>query len=336
MTEAVLSKALRIVIAGGTGHIGRLLAAHFHAQRHKVTAVARHTQPAAWPVLLWDSQSLGDWANAIDGADVVINLAGRSVNCRYTEGNRREIKESRVRSTQLIGQVVAKAARPPDLWMNASTATIYRHALDRPMDEAIGELGGNEPGAPSTWRFSIDVATGWEQAFFTALTPATRKVALRSAMVMSPDQGGIFDTLRTLVSTGLGGRAGSGQQFVSWIHELDFVNAIDFLIARRDMSGCINICSPNPLSNRDFMAALRRACRTGWGLPAAKWMLEIGALFLRTETELILKSRRVVPGRLLDAGFKFRYPQWPEAAEELVRRWRAGNGNPERSEGSLL
>ncbi len=320
MTQAGLSKALRIVIAGGTGHVGRLLAAHFLAQGHKVTPVARHAQPATWPVLLWDGQSLGDWAGAIDGADVVINLAGRSVNCRYTEGNRREIKESRVRSTQLIGQVVAQAARPPDLWMNASTATIYRHALDRPMDEATGELGGNEPGAPSTWKFSIDVATGWEQAFFTALTPGTRKVALRSAMVMSPDRGGIFDTLRGLVSKGLGGRAGSGQQFVSWIHELDFVNAIDFLIARRDVSGCINICSPNPLSNRDFMAALRQACQVGWGLPAAKWMLEIGAVLLRTETELILKSRRVVPRRLLDAGFKFRYPYWPEAARDLVSR----------------
>jgi NAD dependent epimerase/dehydratase family enzyme len=189
------------------------------------------------------------------------------------------------------------------------------------MDEATGELGGGERGAPSTWRFSIDVATSWEQAFLSESVPATRKIALRSAMVMSPDRGGIFDTLRGLVMRRLGGRAGSGQQFVSWIHELDFVNAVDFLIARPAFTGSINVCSPNPLPNRDFMAALRRACGVRRGLPATKWMLELGAIFLRTETELILKSRWVVPRRLLEAGFKFRYPDWPEAAEDLARRW---------------
>jgi uncharacterized protein (TIGR01777 family) len=284
--------------------------------------IARHMEPSAWPVFIWDGESLGEWTRALDSADVVINLAGRSVNCRYTDANRREIKESRVRSTQAIGRAIAQASRPPGLWINASTATIYRHALDRPMDEATGELGGGEPGAPSTWRFSIDVATGWEQAFLSAPTPATRKIALRSAMVMSPDRGGIFDTLRGLVMRRLGGRAGSGRQFVSWIHELDFVHAVDFLIVGPDLMGCINVCSPNPLPNRDFMAALRRACGVHLGLPATKWMLELGAIFLRSETELILKSRRVVPGRLLEAGFTFRYPDWPEAAEDLARRWR--------------
>src|SRR5262249_5363164 len=318
-------KPLRIVIAGGTGHIGQQLAAHFHAHGHEVMVIARHSRPAAWPVSIWDGQSLGDWTRAVDGAHVVINLAGRSVNCRYTGANRREIKGTRHRSTQAIGRAIAQASRPPELWMNASTATIYRHALDRPMDEATGELGGDEPGAPSTWRFSIDVATGWEQAFFSASTPATRKIALRSAMVMSPDRDGIFDTLRGLVIRRLGGRAGSGRQFVSWIHELDFVNAIDFLIARPDLAGCINVCSPNPLPNRDFMVALRRACGVRLGLPATKPMLELGAIFLRTETELILKSRRVVPGRLLEAGFKFRFPDWQEAAEDLGKCLRAAN-----------
>jgi uncharacterized protein (TIGR01777 family) len=269
-------------------------------------------------VLPWDGQLLGDWVPVIEGSDVVINMAGRSVNCRYTERNRLEIKESRVRSTQAIGEAIVRTVRPPALWMNASTATIYRHALDRPMDEATGELGGTEPGAPSSWRFSIDVATDWERALFCSPTPATRKIALRSAMVMSPDRGGIFDTLRGLVILGLGGRASSGRQLISWIHELDFVNAIDFLIANGDLAGCINICAPNPLSNRDFMAVLRRACSFPFGLPAAKWMLEVGAMLMRTETELILKSRWVVPRRLLDSGFKFCYPCWPEAAQDLV------------------
>lgn len=204
--------------------------------------------------------------------------------------------------------------------MNASTATIYRHAMDRPMDEATGELGGSEPNAPANWRFSIDVAKSWEQAFFSAPTPATHKIALRSAMVMSPDPGGVFDTLRTLIKAGLGGRAGSGRQFVSWIHELDFVRATEFMLARRDLAGCINVSSPCPLRNRDFMSALRAACGFPLGLPATRWMLELGAVLIRTETELILKSRWVIPGRLLNAGFQFQYPEWPAAAQDLISR----------------
>ena len=312
----------RIVLAGGTGHVGRMLAERFHRQGDKVTVIARHPHGEPWQTLLWDGRTLGDWRESIDGADVVINLAGRSVNCRYNETNRREIMESRIEPTHVVGKAIAQSSRPPALWMNASTATIYRHALDRPMDEATGELGGSEASAPATWRFSIDVAKSWEQAFYEAATPGTRKVALRSAMTMSPDHDGIFDTLRKLVSLGLGGRAGSGRQFISWIHEDDFFNAVDFLITRPELEGSVNVCAPNPLPNRDFMAAFRKAYGTTIGLPAAEWMLEIGAVFLRTETELILKSRRVIPRRLLDAGFKFKYPEWPEAVADLVRRWR--------------
>jgi uncharacterized protein (TIGR01777 family) len=212
--------------------------------------------------------------------------------------------------------------------MNASTATIYRHATDRPMDDITGEIGGNEPGLPSTWRFSYDVATSWERAFVEAETPHTRKIALRSAITMSPDRGGPFETLLNLVRLGLGGRSGSGEQFVSWIHDADFVRALEFLIARTDLDGCINITSPNPLPNRDFMAALRRAYGAPVGLPATDWMLEIGALFLRTETELILKSRRVVPRRLVDAGFGFQFPEWSSAAADLVQRWRTNQASP--------
>jgi len=206
--------------------------------------------------------------------------------------------------------------------MNASTATIYRHALDRPMDEATGELGGIEPNAPSTWRFSIDVATSWEREFFAAVTPGTRKIALRSAIIMSPDQGGPFAILSKLVRAGLGGKAASGRHFVSWIHDADFVRAIDFLIAQEQLNGCINVSSPGPLPNGEFMRALRKAWGIPIGFPATKWMLEVGAFLLRTETELILKSRRVVPQRLQDAGFDFRFSDWPSAARDLVSRWR--------------
>jgi uncharacterized protein len=315
---------MRVVIIGGSGQIGQILARHFHAEGVAVAVVARHVQPAPWPTVTWDGLHQGEWAKELDGADVVINLAGRSVNCRYNEANRREIMESRVVSTRLVGEAIAQASQSPKLWMNASTATIYRHAMDRPMDEIDGEIGGNEPDLPSAWRFSYDVATSWERAFFAAATPHTRKVALRSAITLSPDRGGVFDTLLQLVRLGLGGSNGSGKQYVSWVHDVDFVRAVEFLIAREDLDGCVNIASPNPLPNRDFMAALRRAYGTAIGLPATNWMLEIGAVFLRTETELILKSRRVVPRRLVEAGFAFQLPEWSTAAADLVKRWRSG------------
>jgi uncharacterized protein len=316
------TRVLRIVIPGGAGQVGTVLARHFHDQGHHVTVLSREPNPAPWQVLPWNGHDVGNWATAIDGADVVINLTGRSVNCRYTPANRREIIDSRVLSTRIVGQAIAQAAKPPALWMNASTATIYRHALDRDMDESKDELGGNEPGAPSTWRFSIEVASSWEAEFFSAATPATRKIALRSAMTMSPDPGGIFDTLLKLVHAGLGGSAASGKQFISWIHESDFVRAINFLIEHHELDGRINVCSPCPLPNKDFMRVLRKAWGTRLGLPATRWMLELGAIFLRTETELILKSRRVVPQRLLEAGFTFNFADWPNAANDLVKRWR--------------
>lgn len=318
-----MSAPLRIVLAGGSGQVGNILARHFHAGKHQVTVLSRSARSAPWRVVHWDGTSLGDWIAELEHADVLINLAGRSVNCRYNSANRREIKESRVQPTRLLGRALGQLAHPPRLWMNASTATVYRHSLDRAMDEETGEIGGDELGAPSTWRFSIDVATSWEEAFFAAVTPHTRKLALRSAVTMSPDRGGIFDTLLRLVRFGLGGRAGSGRQFVSWIHDADFCRAIEFLISQEEVNGVVNLAAPNPLSNREFMRALRHAWRTPIGLPASKWMLEIGAVFLRTETELILKSRCVVPGRLLDCGFHFQFPEWPTAAQDLVGRWRA-------------
>lgn len=323
---SISDQKLRVVIPGGSGQVGNVLARHFHHQGHLVTVLSRHSESAPWQVLPWNGRDLGNWTNAIDGADIVINLAGRNVNCRYTPANRREILDSRILSTRIVGEAIRQAAKPPVLWMNAGTATIYRHALDRPMDESTGELGGHEPDAPSTWRFSIEVAANWEREFFSVATPCTRKIALRSAMTMSPDRGGIFDTLLHLVRVGLGGKAASGKQFISWIHETDFIRAINFLIDHQSLDGCINVCSPCPLPNQEFMRVLRNAWGTRIGLPATRWMLEMGAIFLRTETELILKSRRVVPQRLLEAGFKFEFAEWPNAASDLVKRWRLNHG----------
>jgi uncharacterized protein (TIGR01777 family) len=266
--------------------------------------------------------NLASWVRELENADVVINLAGRSVNCRYSASNRKEILESRTQPTRLIGEAIRKLEHPPRLWMNASTATIYRHALDRPMDELTGEIGGSESDVPASWHFSIEVATRWEEGFFSSAAPQTRKIALRSAMTMSPGRGSIFDALLGLVRFGLGGSSGSGRQFVSWIHAVDFVRAIQYLIAREEIDGVVNVAAPVPLPNSEFMAALRSAWGKSVGLPAAEWVLAFGAIFLRTETELILKSRRVVPGRLLESGFRFQFPDWPAAAEDLVKHWR--------------
>lgn len=313
---------MRIVIPGGSGQVGRILARHFQGSGHTVTVFSRKPRPTPWLTVEWDGLTPGAWVAELEQSDVCINLAGRSVNCRYGPRNRRIIYESRVKSTLLLNQAIAALKQPPRVWVNASTATIYRHALDHPMDEVNGELGGNEPGAPDTWNFSIDVAKAWEEAFFSTPTPRTRKIATRSAITLSPDRGGIFDVLLGLVRRGLGGRQGSGAQFVSWIHEADFVRAMDLLIAREDLSGVVNLASPNPLPNHDFMQDLREAWGIRYGLPAPNGMLEIGAFLLRTESELVLKSRRVVPGRLFDAGFEFTFPEWPAAARDLVTRWR--------------
>ncbi len=302
---------MRIVIPGGSGQVGQILARHFHAQGHIVTILSRTLTRAPWNVLQWDAQTRGPWIDALDGSDLCINLTGRSVNCRYNDANRRAIYDSRIRSTQLLNEVIAGLPNPPRLWLNSSTATIYRHALDRPMDEATGEYGGSEPGAPDTWNFSISVAKGWEEAFFATPTPRTRKVAVRSAMTFSPDPGGVFDVFLALTRHGLGGTQGSGNQYVSWIHDVDFIRAIEFLIAREALSGPVNLASPHPVPNRDFMRILRESWGTRFGLPATAWMIEIGTFFMRTESELVLKSRRVIPGRLEAAGFEFAYPEWP-------------------------
>jgi len=310
------------VIPGGSGQIGHILARHFQARGDDVTILTRAPRFAPWREIFWDGETPGEWTEALDGADVCINLAGRSVNCRYYAANRRAIVDSRVNSARLLNRVIAALPHPPRVWLNASTATIYRHALDRPMDEATGELGGNEPGAPGTWNFSIDVAKAWEAAFFETPTPRTRKVAMRSAITFSPDRGGVFDVLSGLVRHGLGGAQGAGTQFVSWIHEYDFARAVDFLTAREDFTGVVNLASPNPLPNADFLRVLRAAWGTRIGLGAPEWLLEIGTWLMRTESELVLKSRRVVPGRLLAGGFEFQFPEWPAAARDLVDRWR--------------
>ncbi len=316
---------MKIVIPGGSGQVGTLLARHFQRSGHEVVVLSRNPEPAPWRVLAWDAKTLGPWAAELSGADVVINLAGRSVNCRYNAENRRQMLESRVNSTRVVGQAIGRSARPPRLWLQAGTATIYAHRYDAPNDEATGIIGGQERKARRAWRYSIKVATAWERTLAEANVPHTRKIVMRSAMIMTPDPGGVFDVLLGLVRRGLGGQAGNGRQYVSWIHGQDFIDAVDFLIDHEELEGPINLTSPYPVPNAEFMRELREAWGTRIGLPATAWMLAIGALFLKTEPELVLKSRRVVPGRLLEAGFKFEFPTWPEAARDLCQKWRAAH-----------
>lgn len=314
---------MKIVLPGGSGQIGTILARAFHEAGNEVVVLSRTPAVAPWRTVKWDAEALGGWESELESADAVINLAGRSVNCRYSADNRRLIKDSRVKSTRVLGEAIARCANPPRVWLQSSTATIYSHRYDAPNDDVDGMLGGTEPSVPETWRFSIDVARSWERAVHEFGTPTTRKVLLRSAMVMSPDRGGVFDTLLTLVRYGLGGRAGSGRQYVSWIHDQDFIRVVEWLIDDQALDGAINVAAPNPVPNAEFMRTLRQSWGATVGLPATEWMLEIGAVFLRTETELILKSRRVVPTRLLRSGFRFEYPTWEVASRDLCTRWRA-------------
>lgn len=316
-----VNRPLRVVILGGSGQVGTVLARRFHADGHAVTILSRGGDAKGH--IYWDGRTVGPWADALDGADVVINLAGYSVNCRYHAANRERILRSRVDSTRAIGAALRRVASPPAVWLQASTATIYAHTYDAPQDEAHGTIGGCEPDAPDTWRFSIDVATAWERAADECQVPDTRLVKLRSAMIMSPDVGGVFDTLLKLVRRGFGGHVGDGRQYMSWIHHEDFEQAVYWLIAHDRVDGAVNVASPHPLSNREFMRALRAAWGARIGLPTPRWLLELGTIVLRTESELVLKSRRVVPGRLLNGGFSFRHADWPAAAKDLCDAWRA-------------
>ena len=317
---------MKIIIPGGSGHLGTLIARAFHHQGDDVVVLSRSPRLMPWRTVAWDGRTIGRWATEIDGADAVINLAGRSVHCRYTADHKRDIVESRVLSTRIVGEAIARAERPPRVWLQASTATIYAHRYDAPNDERTGLRGGGEPDAPAEWKFSIDIATAWEAAVDACILPKTRKINLRTAVVMSAERGGAFDQYLRLVRFGLGGKHGDGRQYVSWIHAEDFVRVIRFLIEREDVSGVVNLAAPEPLPNAEFLAAIRDAWGTRIGIPAGERVLAIAAFFHRTETELLLKSRRVVPRRLLDLGFRFRFTSWPDAARDLVGEWKARHG----------
>jgi uncharacterized protein (TIGR01777 family) len=305
----------RIILAGGSGFLGKALAAHFKARDFEVLVLTRSAGQAdvTGRHVSWDARTIGPWQPELEGATALVNLTGKSVNCRYNRYNREEILCSRVDSTRVLGQAIAKCVRPPKVWLNASTATIYRHTFG----DAWDEKGAIEARSEAKDKFSIEVALAWEQALNEASTPRTRKVAMRMAMVLGLADNSVFPTLRRLVRLGLGGRMGSGRQFVSWIQQIDFCGAIEWLLNHEELEGPINIAAPNPIPNAEMMKVLRQVCHMPVGLPAANWMLEVGAFFLRTETELIIKSRRVIPNRLIESGFRFQVPTIEEAFKTL-------------------
>src|SRR5258707_15150024 len=259
---------MKIVTPGGSGQVGTVLARAFHKRGHEVVVLSRKPANAAWRMVEWDGETLGDWVSEFEGADVVINLAGRSVNCRYGDHNRKVIKDSRLKSTKVVGDAIAQAWKPPRVWLQASTATIYAHRFDAANDEATGIIGGSEPNAPDTWRFSIKVATSWERALKESPTPQTRRVGMRSAIIMNPDPGSPFDMLLRLVRFGLGGQAGDGKQYVSWIHDQDFVRAVLWLIEHEEFAGPANLAAPNPLPNAESMRAPPSPGAMPVGVPA--------------------------------------------------------------------
>ena len=314
----------KIVIPGGGGFIGRHLTRYFADKGWEVVVLSRrrNERQEGARFVWWDGANLDAWVDELDGSDAVINLAGRTVNCRYNKKNRRQIYESRQSSTEVIGEAIADCAAPPSVWFNASSATVYRHSLDRAMDEATGDIDLVEPGKPrDKWEFSVDVVNRWEAALFDAPTPDTRRIAMRLSMVFGSGKGGVYEAFRNIARFGLAGTQGPGNQYVSWLHVVDFLRMIDWCIENENLEGTINMCSPKPIPNREFLKALREASGARFGLPATWWMLEIGAFFMRTETELLLKSRRVVPGRLIDSGFTFDHPNWPDAAKAIEQAW---------------
>lgn len=291
----------KVVLAGGSGFIGSCLQQQFQSLQYEVCVISRKSGHIPWT----NREAI---VQALEHADLLVNLAGKSVDCRYHRANREAILTSRTETTGVLGQAILQCNNPPPLWINSSTATIYRHAEDRPMTEAACEIGSG---------FSVEVAKAWEQAFFQFVLPNTRQAALRIAIVLGKD-GGVMTPYKNLARFGLGGKQGSGRQMFSWIHIDDVFRMIRFLQERPDLHGVFNCASPHPLRNDEFMRQLRKAMRIGFGLPSPRWLLELGAFLIRTETELILKSRWVVPERIEREGFTFAYPTIDRALNNLL------------------
>ena len=307
----------KIIIAGGTGFLGRVLTNHFNDQENQVTVLTRGPSREIGGVqyINWDGENLGTWTACLESADVLINLSGRTVDCRYNLKNRSQIYDSRLHSTRVLAEALKTCERGPSLWMNMASATIYRYAEDREMDECEGDIGSG---------FSVDVCQRWEEAFYESDLEGVRKVCLRTAMVMGTS-GDFMKKMLKLVRLGLGGRLGTGAQYVSWLHERDWIGMVQFLIEHDDLEGTFNLSSPQPETNEVMMSYFRDVCNKNFGLAAPEFLVKIGAFFMRTEAELPLKSRRVVPRRLLEAGYTMQFSEMRRALEHLINEEESAN-----------
>lgn len=299
----------KLIIAAGTGFLGQVLVNHFKNKFDEIVILTRGESKTVDGIkyVNWNAKTFSGWEKELENAAVLINLAGKSVDCRYTKKNKQEILWSRIKSTKILSEAILNCQNPPKHWLNSSTATIYRFSLDKEMDETEGEIGND---------FSINVALSWEKAFFKTETPNTLKTALRTSIVLGKN-GGALVPLKRLAKFGFGGKQGNGNQFVSWIHEEDFARAVDFII-EKEITGKINVVSPKPIPNADFMFKLRKTVGVPFGIPLNKTLLEIGSFFIRTETELVLKSRNVIPKRLLENGFTFQFENVDIAIKNLL------------------
>ncbi len=301
---------MKIIIAGGNGFLGKVLCNHF-GETNDIIVLSRGRTRVQDGIRYenWDAKNIGEWKPVLEKADVLINMVGRTVDCRYNEKNKKEILDSRIDSTTVLGNAIRQCQNPPKLWINSASATIYRHAEDREMDEDTGEIGSG---------FSVDVCKAWEKCFFDFQLQSTRQVAVRTSIVLGRT-GGAIKPLINLARFGLGGKQGSGNQFFSWIHEEDFARAIEFIIDRESITGPINVVSPKPIRNKELMKLIRKSIRMPFGLPMPKCMLEFGARIIKTETELILKSRNVIPGKLNAKGFEYTFGTIEKALAEIVK-----------------
>ena len=318
---------MKIVIPGGTGFLGQMLINFFLTEKHDLVVLSRGGVCSSEARLVpWDGCTLGEWAREIDGADAVINLTGQSVKCIYTDKNLKILRDSRINSTQVIGQAIRQAQKPPATWIQMSSAAIYAHRLDASNDEEKGQIG-EEPNIPSTWKKIVQLVQEWEEALYSSQTDQTRKVAARCGVVMDLNPGGAFDIFLKLSRWGLGGPIADGKQMISWIHKADFINSIQFLLQNKNIKGPVNLCAPHPLAQKEFMKILRKIAGMNFGLPAPKWAIELASYIMGIDSELLLKSRYVVPKVLLDNKFSFKFPNWQTAATNLYSIWTKNKDN---------
>ncbi len=300
---------MKIIIAGGSGYIGTYLAQYFASKNNDIIILSRshHNNTPKITYCVWDGKNTGDWQAELNGADILINLTGKSVNCRYTDNNKKEILDSRIDAVTILGETIKSLTRPPKIWFNAASATVYRHAEDKPQDEISGEIGDD---------FSMNICKAWEKSFYTQQLPETRKIVLRMAITLGNGDG-VTSRIKKLIRFGLGGKMGNGKQMMSWVHIEDVARSIEFLYEHQQLNGIFNIASPNPITNDEFMRVFRKKMHVPFGIPTPKWLLKIGSKLIGTETELILKSRWVIPKKLLESGFDFKYSEIAQVLNEV-------------------